>query len=170
VVEGVLEGYDVSLFTAEQQNNDSRKNRKVTGLQINANEGFVDTVAAGTSEVRPFIKSLGGLSNHKLESKQWDSNLTIFSRNQSAVRLFLTEERIDIIQKMLQIKSADVILLLDGNEGGYRIETSNPLTDLDQLEKMVKATISRYKKLSVTKEESAALKKLIKAEDAGEDV
>ena len=163
-VEGVLDGYDVSLFTAEQQNQDNRKNRKVTGLQINANEGFVDAIAAGTSEVRPFIKSLGGLSHHKIDDKKWNKSLTLFSRNKEAVDLFLTDERIDTIQKMLKIKNADVILLLDENEGGYRIETSNPLTDLVQLEKMVKATIARYKILSVTKEEKAALKKITKDE------
>jgi hypothetical protein len=163
-VEGVLDGYDVSLFTAEQKNQDSRKNRKVTGLQVNANEGFVDAIATGTSEVRPFIKSLSGLSHHKMEGKKWPKDLTFFSRNKEAVDLFLTDERLDIIKKMLSIKNADVILLLDENEGGYRIETSNPLTDLAQLEKMVKATIARYKKLSVTKDEKAAFKRTAKDE------
>lgn len=162
-VEGVLDGYDVSLFTAEQQNQDSRKNRKVTGLQVNANEGFVDAIAAGTSEVRPFIKSLG-LSNHNLDNKAWSKDLTLFSRNKDMVDAFLTEERLDTIKKMLNIKNADVILLLDDNEGGYRIETSNPLTDLTQLEKMVKATIARYKILSVSKEERIALNKIAKDE------
>ncbi|MAZ76963.1 MAG: hypothetical protein CMH31_06675 [Micavibrio sp.] len=166
-VEGVLDGYDVSLFTAEQQNIDSRKNRKVTGLQVNANEGFVDGLAAGTPEVRTFIKSLGGLSNHDMKGKKWDKNLTIFSRHKEAVNLFLTEERVDTIKKMLNIKNADVILLLDENEGGYRIETSNPLTDLEQLEKMVKATIARYKKLSVTKEEIDSFKKTVKSSPDG---
>ena len=162
-VEGVLDGYDISLFTAEQQNADTRTNKKVTGLQVNANEGFVDGLACGTPEMRTFIKSLDGIKRHDMADKKWDKNFLISARNTDAVNLFLTDERLEAIQKMLKVNNADVILLMDSNEGVYRIETSNPLTDLDQLEKMVKATIARYKKLSVSKEEEAKFKKLYEA-------
>ena len=162
-VEGVLDGYDISLFTAEQQNADTRTNKKVTGLQVNANEGFVDGLACGTPEMRTFIKSLDGIKRHDMADKKWDKNFLISARNTDAVNLFLTDERLEAIQKMLKVNNADVILLVDSNEGVYRIETSNPLTDLDQLEKMVKATIARYKKLSVSKEEEAKFKKLYEA-------
>ncbi|MEM9469904.1 MAG: hypothetical protein AAF988_07055 [Pseudomonadota bacterium] len=153
-VEGVLDGYDIQLFTAEQQNIDSRKNRKVTGLQINANKGFIDSIAAGSQEMRAFIKSLDALKRHDLDNKKWDKNLIIYSRNPEQVDTYLTDERLKVIQKMLKIKNANVILLLDENEGAYRIETSNPLTDLEQLEKMVKSVLANYKKLDPEKDKS----------------
>lgn len=162
-VEGVFDGYDVSLFTAEQQNQDSRKNRKVTGMQVNANEEFVDSVAIGSSGVRNFIKSIEGLSNHDMSGRKWSKDLTVFSNNKDAIDLFLTDERIEIINKMLGIKNADILLVFENSESIYRVETSNPLTDLDMLEKMLKTTIARYKKLSLSDEEKTKLKKLVKS-------
>jgi len=170
-VEGNYDGYDISLFTAEQQNIDSRKNRKVTGLQINAQEGFVDALAAGSPDMRGFIKTLDGVARHKTQGDLgFNKSYILHSRNPSAVDLFLTPERVAVIEKMLGVSNANVILLMDENEGAYRIETSNPLSDLGQLEKMVKTTINRYKKLSVTPGEQKAFKSAIKDAENGDDM
>lgn len=161
-MDGVIDGYQVSFFTAEQQNPDVRKRRKVTGMQINVTEGIVDSMAAATVEMLPFVKSLPGILAHKPQSKKWDKNHHLFVRNPEAVDAYLTDERADAVKKLLNMKNADVVLLIDDGEAVLRYETTNPMNDLALLEKVVKATLGRIDVLKVTKKERKALAKIVK--------
>lgn len=160
-MDGMLEGYQVSFFTAEQQNPDARKRRKVTGMQINLNEGIVDSFAAGTVEMLAFLKSLPDFSPHKIPSDKLNRKQHLFVKNPKAIDAYMTDERAEAINKILGMKNADVVLIADGNEAALRYETVNPLNDTQLLEKLVTATLKRFDVLKVSKAEYNKLAKIV---------
>lgn len=152
-VEGVLDGYNISFFTAVQQNPDSRKNRQLTVMQITSNVAFVNGFACGTSEMLPFLQSLEAITPHDMTGKKWNKDYHIRSRNKAGVDIYLTEERVSILSSILSMPKADILLLLSEEEGVFRFETTNPLTDDKQIDVVVQKLLARIKKLEPTKEE-----------------
>ena len=153
-VEGIVDGYGVSLFNALQQNPDARKNKQITVLQINANTSFVDGIACGTKEMFPFLQSLDALTPHDVKEAGWNKQHDIRTRNKSAVDQFLTAERVKVLSNILSMPNTDVIVLLDSNEGMFRFETPNPLKDIQQIESIVTKLLGRVKKLEPKEGES----------------
>ena len=163
---GEIGEYDVSFFTAEQQNLDERKNKFLTVVQVTIDESFVDGFAAVSPEMRPFLESLDTIKKHKPKTKGWDKNNYLSSRNRDVVEAYLTEERLKVITSLLNMKSADVLVLSDESNALIRIETSNPLQQVDQIEKLIKNVFARIEKLKVGEEERAVLNAIPKDGDS----
>ena len=166
-VEGTLDGYNVSLFTATQQNQDARKNRQLTVLQVTVNEVFVDGIGCGTKEMLPFLQSLEAITPHEVKVGKWNKNNDIRSRNKKAVDAYLTEERVSILNGILSMPNADIVILFDDRESIFRFETTNPLTQVGQIDSVINKLIARIKKL---KPDSTESKKLADLSQAGSDV
>ncbi len=160
-MEGKIGEYSFSFFTAVQQNEDSRKDRQIIVAQINTSFPFFDGVAAGTEKMRPFIESLEVTKPYKVEKGNWDKAHLIRVQNESAMSKFLTEERVNILNELLKFPKADVVILLDRNEGVFRFETSNPLQYEDKIDSFAKKIMARIEKLKPTTEEIEELSKLI---------
>lgn len=168
-MEGTIDGVNVSFFTAVQQKEDSRKNRQLTVVQFILGKPFIEYIAAGTDEMLPFLNSLDLLTPHSLENSKWDSKTHhIYSRNKEAVNYFLTEERITILNNILKLSNSDNIVLLSSEEGVFRFETSNPLTDIDKIDKLVTKLIANIKKLYPSDEERKEFKKITADNQASE--
>ena len=159
-VEGTINGYGVSLFTATQQKEEARQNRQLSVVQINANNRFLDGIGCGTVEMLPFLKSLDGISPHEVKTEKWDKAHYMMTRNKKAVDAYLSEERANILTSILNMPNADILILLDGNEGVIRIETANPLKNAAQIDKIVNNLMAAFKKLTPDEEEIANLKSL----------
>ena len=152
-IEGILGGCNISFFTATQQKEDSRKNRQLSVMQINVNTAFVDGIGAGTKEMLPFLQSLEALTVHDVKVGKWDKAHDIRSRNKKAVDAYLTEERTNILSSILKMPNADVLILLDSNEGVFRFETSNPMIEVKKIDALVSKLIARIEKLKPSVEE-----------------
>ncbi len=159
-VEGTINGYEISLFSATQQRADARQNRQLTVLQVTADHSFIDAVACGTNEMLPFIKSLESVSHHEIKTKSWNKKHYVMSRHKKAIDEYLTEERVKVLGSVLGMPNADILVLLDGNGGVIRIETANPLQDAAKLEKIVNNIMAGFQKLRPSEDEAARLKGL----------
>ena len=147
-VEGTIEGMNIALFTATQQKEDSRKNRQLTVLQLTCPRPFVDSLAAGTPEMLPFLNSLDLIKPHPVENSNWDKkNHHIYSRNKTDVDAYLTDERLKILGKLLSLGNADNLIVMEPEDVVFRFETSNPLTDVAKLDALVSKLIQAFKKL-----------------------
>lgn len=160
-MEGKIGDYAISFFTAVHQNEDSRKNRQVTVAQINTSFPFIDGIATGTKEMRPFLEALEVTKPYKVEKGVWDNSHLIRIQNEKAVTEFLTEERVNIINGLLNFPKADVVIILDHNEGIFRFETSNPFQYEEKIESFVTKVTARIDKLKPSEEEIEKLNKLI---------
>jgi hypothetical protein len=161
-LEGIIDGYNVSFFTALQQKEDSRKNRQISVMQINANCSFVDGIGAGTKEMLPFLQSLEAITPHDMKVRKWDKAHHIQSQNKSIIDAYLSEERVAILSGILKMPNADVLILLDKNEGVFRFETSNPFQDEKKIEVLVDKLIARIEKLKPSDEEVKTLSSMVK--------
>lgn len=156
-MEGAVGDYNLSFFTAVQQNEDERKNRQLTVMQVTANAPFVDGIAMGTKEMFPFLRTLDAISPHAIESPKWDKKNAIRSRNKHSVNVYLDEQRIAIFTQILNMPNSDVLIVLDDREGVFRFETSNPLKDVKQIDSVINKLIVRIKKLQPSVEEQNRL-------------
>lgn len=164
-MEGVIDGYNVSFFTAVQQNTDARKNRQLTVMQVNANKAFVDGIACGTAEMLPFLQSLELLTPHEVKEGNWDKKNHIRTRHKKAVDSFLTAERVNVLNEILSMPNADIIIILDDSEGIFRFETPNPLNDANKIDVVLRKLMTRISKLEPDEKEEKSLEKMAKQEE-----
>jgi len=165
-LDGMIDGFMVSFFTGTQQNPEARKNKQLTVLEITDPSAFVDGVALGSEEMKAFIELINTLTWHKIDNKDWKKQNLVASRHKKSVDKFLTEKRIKILDELLNFPSSDVIIILDDDQGVFRFETSNPFTDSDKLEEMLKKLFARIEKLRPSDEEVKQFQSLRKSEDA----
>ena len=171
-IDGSLNGFTVSLFTATQQKEDSRKNRQITVVQISLPKPFLDSLAAGTAEMLPFLNSLNLLTPHAIDSDKFDAQKGhVFTRNKKAIDVYLTEERIVVLNNLLRLANSDNLVILSEEEGVFRFETSNPLTDEGKLEKLIDKLMMNATKLQPSAAEIKKFEKLYtkKSKDQPED-
>jgi len=154
---GTIDEFTVSFFTGEQQNPEARKNRQLTVFEIVDPTPYVDGLACGNGQMKAFINLLDALTPHIVKDDNWQNSYTISSRNKDVVDVFLTPQRLKIMSEMIGFPKSDVIIILDGEQGVFRFETSNPLTDADKIDEMLQKLFSRIKKLRPSADE---LKKL----------
>lgn len=152
-IEGTIKDYTLNFFTALQQNEDSRKNRQLTVMQITAAKPFVDGVAAGTKEMLPFLETLEALEAHEIKVIKWPKKFHVFSRNKAAVNKFLNEERAKILGSILSMPNSDTLVLLDDKEGVFRFETPNPLASAKQIDSVIKKLIAKIEKFAPDEDE-----------------
>ncbi len=158
---GTIEEFLLSFFTGEQQNPEARKNRQLTIVEIVDPHPYVDGLAAGNDQMKAFINLLDTLSPQKIDDKNWNKSNVVSSRNKAAVNSYLTPARIKIINEMIAFPKSDVIVLLDGEQGVFRFETSNPLTDEVKIDQMLQKMFARIRKLRPTPEEATTLSSLV---------
>lgn len=162
-MEGSIDGFHVSFFTATQQKEDSRKNRQLTVMQLTLAKPFMNAIGAGTAEMLPFLNALEEISPHSLEHEKWDSKANhIFSKNKEAVDKFLTDERIVILNNILKLANSDNLILLEDEQAVFRFETTNPMTEVETIEKLVKKLMANINKLRPDEKEIKEYKKLYK--------
>jgi hypothetical protein len=164
-IEGIIDGYTLSFFTAVQQKTDARKNRQVTVFQVDCNKPFVDGLACGTKEMNVFLQSLEALTAHDVKSEKWNKSHLIRSRNKKAVDAFLTDERAAILSSILSMPNADIIILLNDEIGTFRFETSNPLTELEKIELLINKLIKHISKLVPSDEEARKFEAMAKEKE-----
>ncbi|MCI5060563.1 MAG: hypothetical protein MRY79_05780 [Alphaproteobacteria bacterium] len=153
-MEGVIEGYNVSFFSATQMHEDSRKNRQRTVLQLNINNPMVNGLGAGTPEMLPFLKTLDILSAHDLKGREgWNASNALFSVHPEKIEAYLTPERLKALASILSIPNADILVLIEEEGGAVRIETGNPLESEKTVDALVKKLLARVKKLEIDEEE-----------------
>lgn len=147
-MEGVINNfYKLSFFTATQMQEDSRKNRQVTVMQITAEKPFNLGLACGTKEVHLFIQSFDNTKPYPIENEKWDKDHLMRVVDQKDAKTYLTEERLSILNNILKMPNSNNLILMNENEGVFRFETSNPLTDVQKIDGVVKKLISKIEKL-----------------------
>lgn len=159
-VEGHINGYMVSLFSATQQRPDTRKNRQVTVFQLNSDKSFVDGLGAGTKEMVTFLESLEAITPYNVKVGKWNKDYHIRARNKKTVDAFMTEERVKILNSILAMPKSDVLILLDDNQGTFRFETSNPMQDLTMIDNTINKLMKFVDKLVPSEAEAKKLEAL----------
>ncbi len=147
-VSGHMDGFRVALFAAERQALDVRQRRMLTAMEITFPAGLIDGGAVGTTEMLPFLNSLSALHPYTPDNANWDKSLHFYARNDEAIKAWLTDERVGHIVAIVGTKNSDSLLMFDETQALIRLETRDPLTDVDKMEKAIARLIKHAKGLA----------------------
>ncbi|MGB1077151.1 MAG: hypothetical protein ACPG05_02505 [Bdellovibrionales bacterium] len=137
VVEGQYKGYSVVLYSEEQPTTNAGRNQFRTILLLGFQEGFPTGIAVASSGRRAFIESLKVEHAHKPDFKDWNGSTVFHTEDDDVCTKFMNADRYGALHKLMNLKNKDTILIVDDKEGYYRIETTDPLLDVDVVEKML---------------------------------
>lgn len=145
---GHYDGLKVELFAAERQAMDVRERRMLTAIEMTSPTGLVDGGVVGTEEMRPFMQSLGALHAYTPAVPGWDDALKFFVRDDAVMNDWLNEGKMKTIIALVGTKHSDNLLIFDDTQAIIRVETRDPMTDPDKMEKILARLASHLKALA----------------------
>jgi hypothetical protein len=161
-MDGIIEDYKFNFFTGEHSAPDMRGNRKMTAVEITLQSDMPIEGGLASGEMVPLLKNLNFKTEVSPKQEGWSKAYIALASNRGALELYLTDERVQALTKLMQINHAWVIFVFKNNMTLLRMDTASPLNSADQLEKLYKLLIKVAKVLELKPGEA----KLIKAEEA----
>jgi hypothetical protein len=161
-MDGIIEDYKFNFFTSEHTAEDMRGNRKMTAVEINLQSEMPIDGGVASGGMVPLLKGLNLKAELSPKQEGWSKAYIAMASNKAAFELYLTDERMQALTKLMQINHAWVIFVFKNNMMLLRMDTPSPLNSADQLEKLYKLLIKVAKILELKNGEG----KLIKAEEA----
>ena len=147
-VSGRIKGYHVNLFAEEQPSEDVRRRQFRTVLMVHIENGFPVSGIAGTPLYKDFIATIKLPHIYQPDYKSWNDKNVIQTKDKEALSAFMAEnDRWSALSKLLNIKNADGFFIFDDKEAYFRMETAEPLDDLEFLNKRILGIIAQCEKL-----------------------
>jgi hypothetical protein len=89
---------------------------------------------------------------------EWDPAWKIRADNIKVVLNYLTPERKKIIGKLFRMKVLSALVIFNADDMVVRLETADPLDDLDRLEKVTRGVMNQLEPLKASADEFEALR------------
>ena len=159
-VEGVISGYKVALLTSAHLTEDIKGTKNMTAFEITLKTILPTKGAIGSGDMADIIKTLGFQDEHSLKEPAWNKEWVIQADNTSIMDAYLTQDRINTLIKLLGMKNACAILLFQPETTLLRVDLSNPLTSIEDLEKLKKIMFASLKTLEISELEKTDLAKV----------
>lgn len=137
IVSGDFRGFNIHLYSEEQPTEDQRGRRFRTILQVELPPMPVAGIVA-SSRSHAFANGLVDLNEvYVPEFPGWDSSLLIKTANVELLKPYLTDERLRALLSLLTIKTFNALYIFDKTAGFLRLETPDPLYDMQKLERLL---------------------------------
>lgn len=148
-VSGRIKGYQVDLFAEEQPAEDVRRRQFRTVIMVHIENAYPSSGIAGTPLYKEFINSINLPEIYTPEHKGWNDRNVLHTKDKQALKEFMeaSPERWPALSKLLKIKNADAFFIFDDKEAYFRMETAEPLDDLEFLNKRILGIIAQCEKL-----------------------
>lgn len=165
-LDGVLEDYTVGLFTAEHVRSNSRTNRKLTAIEVQLASDMPFEGAVASEGMVELIKSMPFKDEMKPDSPLWKSSFVAITDHKAAMAMYLTEERLKVLTKLMALKNAWVVLAFRNGVFLLRVDTANALEDGKVMDALLSKMIKAAKLMELQDGESRALKNAKVVDDA----
>ena len=167
-VSGKVGRHHISLFSDSRMTADMRSQRFMTVVEIVLGCKMPAGGVVSTIGMKPFVDTLIFHEDIKPEAEGWAEENIIRTDNEAMMKAYLTLPRLKVLQSVFSMKGANVIFLFDKEAVALRIETADPLHNTERVDKIIKQFLRVADKLTVDKDEYAALKGLVHVDsDAG---
>lgn len=157
-ITGAIGPYGFSLHTERIPTPDLRGERFSMIVEFALRQGIPAFGAAGTPGVIPAIEALDLPQVFVPADTDWNPAWVIRTRNAKVVEAYLTQPRLDVLKKIFRMKILSGMFVFDTPDAVIRVETYDPLDDLDRLEKIVKGLAAQIAPLTMTEDEQKQLK------------
>ncbi len=143
VLSGSLGAYGFGLFSEERPTPDARGLRFNTVIEIALRRGMPMMGVVGTEAMVPIINTLVIKQTLSPADPDWNNAWLVRTDNQIAMEKYLTPARMETLKKLFRMKILAALFIFDQNDAVLRLETADPLTDADRLEKIVKNLVQQ---------------------------
>ncbi len=157
-MEGAIDGFKVSVFTSEHVTQDLRSTRKMTAIEVTLHSVFPVDGGCASGRMVDILKTLAFKAEVQPEHEAWNKSYIAAGTHKRVLELYLTPERLSALTRLMKIKNLWMIYIFKGGMTLLRIDTSNPLTSPEQLEKLVKILIATAQALELKSGEASMLK------------
>ncbi|MCB9981153.1 MAG: hypothetical protein H6860_01995 [Rhodospirillales bacterium] len=157
-MEGNIDSYKVSFFTSEHLNPDMRSSRKLTAVEVGLHSTMPIDGAIASGQMISFVRTLNFKTEIRPEHKSWDKEYLAVGDNRFILDAYLTDERIELLVKLMKIKNSCMVLIFKGDRMLLRVDMADPMISAEYLDKFVKLLLKAAKTLEVSPDEAKKLK------------
>lgn len=157
-IKGAVFGYQVAFFPDAQASPDQRSQRFVTVLEFDVGQGMPTGGIVAAADFATFASSLSFSETMPVEFPSWDATRIVRTRDISILKSYLTPERIEFLHSVMSMKNCAVLYFFDEKNAILHIETSDPISNTERLEKITQKITQSLGKLKMKDAEQAALK------------
>lgn len=156
-MEGLIDGFKYSFFTSEHMTNDMRSTRKLSAVEVTLKSKMPMDGGVASGSMVTVLSEIAFRDEVKPVYEGWNKTYMASSDNAMMLEAYLTPERLDVLTRLMKIKNVWVIFAFKNDMTLLRIDTSNPMTSLEQMEKLVKVLGKAANVLELSKGEEKTL-------------
>lgn len=147
-VRGTIDGIRISITSRAQQTADVRGERFMSVLEFEMGSGMPTGAAIGTSGMRSFIETLSFQYPYVPTHEKWTGGYICKTRDLQAFAIWFTPVRVNAMLDLFSMRNATVLFFFDELDCVLHVETSDPLRNVDRLERIIHRLLSNIRKLA----------------------
>ncbi len=157
VINGVVDGYSVSMFASEHSELDARSKRRLTAIEVNLQTALPFSVAAASGGMVQVVSLMNFRLEYKPNIKGWDDTNTLQTNDLKLAQAYFTEDRLRKLVNLMKIDKAWIIFLFVEDQGILRLDTPLPIDSPKEIDVLVKQLINAARALELEKGEDKDL-------------
>lgn len=142
---GVIQGFDVTLYSEEQPTIDGRAKQFRSVIQIDLGKVMPTGGAVVSPDLKPFAAGLNLPETYLPNIEGWNKAIVIVVQNSAAIQPYFTVDRCKSLNALMSMKFYNAILIFDVNNTILRVETADPLHEEGKLEKLILKMLDQAK-------------------------
>lgn len=137
VISGVYKGFPLEIFSEAQATEDQRGRRFRTVIQFELPQGMPTEGIVASRKYHAFANTLIDLTTRITpDVPGWSPEILIKTKNVEALTPYLTQARYNTLMTLMTTKSFNTVFIFDTNTTILRIETPDPLYDLEKMDRL----------------------------------
>ncbi|MDY0030032.1 MAG: hypothetical protein RBR86_08850 [Pseudobdellovibrionaceae bacterium] len=155
VVGGIYRNYGLAIFSEAQMDGDSRGRKFRTIIQMELPPGMPTEGVIATQSMKEMASLLGLEHPYAPENGNWDASIYLKTQDVEKMKSYLTSQRVAALYALMTAKGLGALFIFNEKETLLRIETAEPLDQVDRLEKLINKICDTADKLLIDKKPSA---------------
>jgi len=170
VINGVVDGYSVSMFASEHSELDERSKRRLTAIEVNLQTTLPFSVAVASGGMVHIVSLMNFRHEYKPNIKGWDDSNALQTNDLKLSQAYFTEDRLNKIINLMKINKAWIVLLFTEEQGILRLDTPLPVDSPKEIDVLIKQLINVAKALELKKGEDKDLIRQSQRKEQAESV
>jgi hypothetical protein len=159
-VTGAIGDYGLNLFSTRMPAEDGRTSRFNMVMEFSLHRGIPTFGAIYTPQAQILIEGLEMPYNAMVDNDpNWDPSWKIRAQNTQIVLAYLTPERRTLLAKLFRMKIISALLAFNNEDMILRLETADPLDNIDRVEKIIRGVVGQLDALRTDQAEFTHLQR-----------
>jgi hypothetical protein len=152
-MEGIWDGYPVSLFTSEHERKDGKLTRKLTAVEVSLQNKMPFGGGVASGGMVQVLKDIGYAREFKPSLSNWPKDYVMASDEVDLMKSYLTMGRIEALRTVLDTELAWSIFAFRDEICLLRLDTPDALDTPEKLDKLLKCMVDAARVLEISDQE-----------------